>query len=154
MAVHNEIYKCVGGEVYTALPVYNEIHGAIAIYSSPKLRNERPCLNFALHITYIHAYVPSRRLRRPLPQQKVILHTNIRTSGFDVVSRAARLGTRPQPAARLITGVTKNLYFCGAVSLHTQPIGYNAVSSIRSTNVCVCQDGVLKLSRVISTSAQ
>ena len=42
MAVHNEIHKCVGGEVYTALPAYNEIHGAIATYSSPKLGNERP----------------------------------------------------------------------------------------------------------------
>ena len=64
MAVYNEIHKCVGGEVYTALPVYNEICGTIAIYSSPKLRNERPCLNFALHITYIRAYMPSRRLWR------------------------------------------------------------------------------------------
>ena len=46
------------------LPVYNEIHGTIAIYSSPKLRNERPRLNFALHITYIRAYMPSCRPRR------------------------------------------------------------------------------------------
>ena len=60
LAVHNEIHKCVGGKVYTALPVYNEIHGAIAIYSSPKLRNEQPYLNFALHITYTCAYMPSR----------------------------------------------------------------------------------------------
>ena len=58
------IMKWVGGKVYTALSVYNEIHGTIGIYSSPKLRNERPCLNFALHITYIRAYMPSRRLRR------------------------------------------------------------------------------------------
>ena len=64
LAVHNEIHKCVGGEVYTALPVDNEIHGAIAVYSSPKLRNERQCLNFVLHITYIRGYMPSRRLRR------------------------------------------------------------------------------------------
>ena len=64
MAVHNEIHKCVGGKVYTVLPVYNEIHGAIAIYSSPKLRNERSCLNLALHITYIRGYMPSRRLRQ------------------------------------------------------------------------------------------
>ena len=64
LAAHNKIQKCVGGKVYTVLPVYNEIHGTIAIYSSPKLRNERPCLNFALHITYILAYMPSHRLRR------------------------------------------------------------------------------------------
>ena len=58
MAAHNEIHKCVGGKVYTALPVYNEIHGTIAIYSSPKLRNERPRLNFALHIMYIRLTCP------------------------------------------------------------------------------------------------
>ena len=26
--------KCVGGEIYVALPVYNEIHGSIAIYQT------------------------------------------------------------------------------------------------------------------------
>ena len=26
--------------------------------------NERPCLNFSLHITYIRGYMPSRHLRR------------------------------------------------------------------------------------------
>ena len=47
LLAHNEIHKCIGGKVYTALPD-NEIHSATAIYmySSPKLRNEWPCLKF------------------------------------------------------------------------------------------------------------
>ena len=35
---YDEIHERVGGEVYIALPAYNDIHGAIALYSVPKFR--------------------------------------------------------------------------------------------------------------------
>ena len=33
---YNEIHEHVGGEVYIVLPAYNDIHGAIALYSVSK----------------------------------------------------------------------------------------------------------------------
>ena len=33
---YNEIHEHVGGEVYIALPAYNDIHSAIALYSVSK----------------------------------------------------------------------------------------------------------------------
>ena len=46
LATYNEIHKCVGGEVYTAL-----LTKLMAQLPYPKLRNQLPCLNSALHIT-------------------------------------------------------------------------------------------------------
>ena len=52
---YNEIHECVGGQVYTALPSYNDIHSTIALYSVLSQAH----LNFALHVASMHAYMPS-----------------------------------------------------------------------------------------------
>ena len=52
---YNEIHKRIGGEVYIALPAYNDVHGAIALYSAVLLSLAH--LNFVLHVA--SAYMPS-----------------------------------------------------------------------------------------------
>ena len=74
VAVHNEIHKCVGGEVYTALPVYNEIHGAIAIYI---LNLVMFWISPYIHVTYIirgliHALSPPSAARHALASGEYI----------------------------------------------------------------------------------
>ena len=51
---YNEIHELVGGEVYIALPSYNDIHVAIALYSVSKFSTFEFCPT-RCEYAYLHA---------------------------------------------------------------------------------------------------